>query len=108
MQITVEFEERDWSLDLDDIDLNEARTIQRNTGKGIADFTRGCLAEGDPTCLAWMYWLMHRQNGEKTPDPNRVNFKVAQLWSAVLDGLESAANAGDEKKDEKKPSPKET
>lgn len=108
MQINVEFEERAWSLDLDDMDMGEARTIQRNTGKGLAEFTRGVINEGDPTCLAWLYWLMHRQNGEKTPDPNRANFKVAQLWTAVLEALEVAANEGDDdKKDEAKKSPKE-
>ena len=102
--LEVEFEDRTWNLDLDEISMGEARTIQRNTGKGLAAFTNGCLYEADPECLAWLYWLMQKQNGEKPADPNRANFKVAKFAAAIVAALEAVALASED--DDKEEVPK--
>lgn len=91
MEVILHFEDRDWTLDLDEIDLAQARTIQRNTGLSLVEFTRGALFEGNPEALAWAYWLMHKQNDERAEDPNRVNFKVSKFATELLRAHEEKA-----------------
>lgn len=92
MEVTIHFEDRDWKLDLDDIDLGEARTIQRNTGFTIVEFTKGALFDANPEALAWAYWLMHKQNGERAADPNTVNFKASKFATELLRAHKEAAD----------------
>lgn len=81
----VTFEDRDWSLDLDEIDVPQARIIYRQTGKTLLELQQG-LENVDPECMVALYWLMKNQNGV-TVDMNKVNFKIVKFGAAVIQAL---------------------
>jgi hypothetical protein len=77
----VHFEDEDFELDLDEIDVMQARIIKRQTGLTLAGLQKG-LSEVDPDCMVALYWLMKNQNGV-TVDMNKVNFKVVKFGQAL-------------------------
>lgn len=90
----VNFVDKEYTLDLEDLDLSQARAIKVQTGLTIAGLKRG-LFELDPEALAALYWLMLNQSGQ-TVDLRKVNFKVAKFATAVGDAYdrEEAAELG--------------
>jgi hypothetical protein len=79
MKIT--YEDKDYSLDLDEMDVSQATTIKRKYGFSLLSLETG-LREGDVDALRCVYWLMLSQNGERVNVDN-VNFKVVKFAVAV-------------------------
>lgn len=109
MHVNIEFDGETYSLDLDEVDVGEARTIKRQTGMNLVDLNRGALIDADPDALVAVYWLMQKQNGKPAVDMNRVNFKVAKFATALLNAHEEAMKELAEKeKDDPKEESAET
>lgn len=79
----VQFEDKEYSFDMDDIDLRQARAIKRMTGLTLKKFGDG-LSEADPDAVAAAYWLMLSQNGIAV-DINKLNFNVVKFLDAIGD-----------------------
>jgi hypothetical protein len=86
MALTVHFEDRDWTLDLDEIDLAQARYIHRNCGMTLLKLQEG-LSEVNPEAMAALYWLMKTQNGVAV-DLAKINFSIVKFGSAIADASE--------------------
>lgn len=84
MALQIEFEGENYTLDLDDIDVPQARAIKRQTGLSLLKFEEG-LEEVDPDCVVVAYWLMMQQSGRAAIDMNRVNFKVVKFTQAIIE-----------------------
>ena len=87
----VNFEGKDYTFDIEALDLGEARTIKRQTGLTIGQLMKG-LADLDPDALASLYWLMLKQNGTVT-DPSKVNFPVLKFGEALAAAFEAEEKA---------------
>lgn len=103
MALLVHFEDQDYTLDLDEIDVAQARHIKRQTGMSLLAFQEA-LQEVDPDALVAAYWLMMAQNS-KAVDMNRVNFKIVKFAAALDDAgkREAAENPTAEGPDEAPP-----
>lgn len=77
----IKFEDAEWKLDLDDVDVNQARFVKRNTGMTLLDLEEA-LERVDPDAMAVLYWLMKNQSGV-TVDLNKVNFKIVAFGKAI-------------------------
>lgn len=80
----IEFEGESYTLDLDEIDVSEARTIKRQTGLSLFDFQQG-IYNVDPDALILAYWLMMKQSGKTAIDPQKVNFKIVKFSNAITE-----------------------
>lgn len=89
----LDYEGTEYSFDLEDITVQQARTIKASCGLTLLGLEAG-LEAGDPDALRAIFWLMLCQNGE-TPDIDRVDFKIVKFAKA----LDAQANA-ESKEDE--------
>lgn len=60
----VHFNNRDYTFDLEEITVDQARVIKRFCGLTLKTLEAG-LSEADPDAMTCLYWLMLRQNGEE-------------------------------------------
>lgn len=81
----VKYEDREWELDLDEMDVKQARVIKAATGLTPLAVQRG-MVEVDPDALVALYWYMKVSAGERC-DIKRVNFKIAEFSGALSDAL---------------------
>lgn len=81
----VNYDDREWDLDLDEMDVKQARIIKVATGLTPLQLQRGMM-EVDPDALTGLYWYMQVSNGERC-DIKRINFKVAKFSNALADAL---------------------
>lgn len=102
--MNIEFEGESYTLDLDEIDVSEARTIKRQTGMSLIKFQEG-IYEVDPDSLILAYWLMMKQSGKPAVDPQKVNFKIVKFSNAIVDAIvrEKAEAEEHEKAEEANP-----
>jgi hypothetical protein len=77
----INYEDKDYTFDLEEIDVNQATIIHRKTGLTLFTLEEG-LAKGDPGALRAIFWLMLAQNGENE-DIDRINFKIVKFARAV-------------------------
>lgn len=79
----VKFNNRDYNLDVDGIEVEHARVIKEYSGLHLKGFGEG-ISDGDPDALTSLYWLMLKQNGE---DHNirGVSFKPMLFLIAVME-----------------------
>lgn len=87
----VHFEDKDYTFDIEALDVSEARTIKRQTGLTIRALMNG-LEEMDPDAMVALYWLMLKQNGQMT-DPNKVNFPMLKFGEALADAFAAEQEA---------------
>lgn len=103
----VKFNNREYDLDVDGIEVEHARIIKKYSGLNLKGFGEG-IGEGDPDALTSLYWLMLKQNGQ---DHNieSVSFKAMQFLIAVMEAQleeakrEAAIKAAETPKDESEP-----
>jgi hypothetical protein len=88
------FDDKEYQLDVDEMDVVEARHIKRKTGMGLLELQEG-LMKVDPDALVALYWLMMKQSGVGV-DMDRVNFKVAKFGRALRDAVEREEQAAGE------------
>lgn len=92
----VNWNDKEFTLDLDDIDVQQAKVIKIHCKLTLLGIQEG-LSQGDPDALRAVYWLMHAQSG--TPlDIDRANFKIVPFLQAVQEAAE-AANAANTDED---------
>ena len=99
MHIT--YEGKEFTFDLDDVDLTQASIIYDKCGLTLLGLETG-LYEGHPAALRAVYWLMLCQSGEVV-DIDRVNFKIVKFAKAVDAAAEAEAPADAEPEDPKEP-----
>jgi hypothetical protein len=92
----VDYDGTEYELDLDEMDVKQARTIKVATGLTVMALQKGML-EVDPDALVGLYWYMMVSNGVKS-DIRRVNFKVAKFANALSDAIVN--DLTDEQKEE--------
>lgn len=78
----IEFEDQEWKLDLDEVDVMQARVIKRETGMTLLDLEEA-LERIDPDAMVALYWLMKNQNGV-TVNMSKVNFGLVKFGKAVM------------------------
>lgn len=79
----INFEDKEYDFDLDELDTRQAMYIQRKFGMTLMDLEEA-LERVDPKGVIALYWLMKNQNGE-TVDPDKVNFKIVKFAMALRD-----------------------
>ena len=89
----VVWDEKDYTLDFDDIDVKQASYIQNHFGLTPMSLRAGLFAT-DPKAVVATYWLMMKQSG-KTVDPEKVNFKIMKFWDVVTDAMVAEQKATD-------------
>lgn len=89
----VKFEDRDWTLDLEELDVAQAMVIKVKTGFNLLQW-QAALEVGDVMAAKALYWLMLAQNGVAA-DIDLINFKVLKFIAAV--GQATAAEGKSEK-----------
>lgn len=92
----VDYDGTEYELDLDEMDVKQARTIKVATGLTVMALQKGML-EVDPDALVGLYWYMMVSNGVKC-DIRRVNFKVGKFANALSDAIVN--DLTDEQKEE--------
>lgn len=122
MQITVHFEDRDWTFDPQRPSYQQAMAIQLDTGLSMSEWENALDVQektgpdGEPTgeledpgikwiqCVGSLYWLMHNQNGDKFPLAT-MDFDVYEFLEAfgqamqdVLVRIRAEKKAADEAK----------
>lgn len=75
------YEGKSYLLDLEDMDTDEARAMERFGVPSLKALTEG-VAEGNVDSLTVIYWLMLRQNGEPGARLERVKFKPIKFLQA--------------------------
>lgn len=94
----VKFNNREYTLDVDDIEVEHARVIKKyNDTLNLKVFGEG-VGVGDPDALTALYWLMLKQNGE---DHNieKVSFKAMRFLIAVMQAQSDEAEKEAPKED---------
>jgi hypothetical protein len=86
----VTYEGKEYSFDLEEITVAQARTIKTSCGLSLMALENG-LTEGDADALRAVFWLMLCQNGENA-DIDRVDFKIVKFARAI----DEAATAKDD------------
>lgn len=91
MAMKVLFEDQEWDLDFEKLELRHARFLKNQLGLNFKQLMAG-LRELDPDALAGIYWLMKAQNN-KVVDINRIAFEVFPFFEAVTSAMvEEAEN----------------
>lgn len=98
----VNYDGKEYTLDLDELTTNEAKYIKHETGMTLLKLQEGLL-EVDPDALTALYWLMMKQSGISC-DMRRVDFKIVRFSEALINAI--SAESGEEDEDEAESAPK--
>ncbi len=88
----IQFEDREYDLDLDEIDVAQAKVIKIHRGLTLKGLSDG-LNELDADALAAAYWLMCVQSGLTGVNIDQVNFKIIRFAEAIAKAAEAAEAA---------------
>src|ERR1700727_1056043 len=93
----IEFEDRVWEFDPEQIDLQQAIAIQLTYGFTLNDWYEA-TEKADARALQCLYWLMLQQNGVIKPikDCNCKIIALGEAFSAAQEAEEAAAKAAKE------------
>ncbi len=89
--LKVSYDDRDFLLDIEDMDTDDARAMERFGVPNLKAFEDGVSA-GDTSALTVAYWLMLKQNGEPGARIERVKFKPIKLIKALIAATQEAAD----------------
>jgi hypothetical protein len=84
----IEFEDKEYQLDLDDITVAQAKVIKVHRQLTLKSLSDG-LNELDPDALVATYWLMRIQSGDTGVDIDRVDFMALRFAEALAKGAEA-------------------
>lgn len=82
--IEITYEDHEYLLDLEDMDTDQARVMERFGVPHLKALEDG-MAMGDVKALTVYYWLMLVQNGESGARIERVKFKPVKFLKALAD-----------------------
>jgi hypothetical protein len=80
--IKFEYEGRELFLDMEDMDTDQARAMERFGVPNLKALEEG-VSEGDINALTVTYWLVLVQNGEPGARLERIKFKPIKLIKAL-------------------------
>jgi hypothetical protein len=80
--MNIDFEGREYTLDLDDITVAQAKVIKVHRQLTLKGLSEG-LNELDPDALVAVYWLMRVQSGDTGIDIDRIDFPAIKFAEAV-------------------------
>jgi hypothetical protein len=89
MALQIPFNNKVYTLDIEEIEVEHARVIKRYAGLTLRKLEES-LAEGDPDGLTSLYWLMLKQSGENH-NIESVSFKIVKFAKAVADAQAAEA-----------------
>ena len=96
MALQLTYEDREYTLDLEDMDTDEARAMERFGVKNLKELEEG-IETGWVPALTVAYWLMLKQNGEPGARLDRVKFKPVKFVKAIIaSAIEVAQKAAEE------------
>lgn len=100
--LEVSYDGKDYLLDLEDMDTDDAAAMERVGVKNLKALEQG-IDDGDVSALRVAYWLMVKQSGEPGARIERVKFKPIKFIMALALASEkvAAANAEAENSDPK-------
>jgi hypothetical protein len=104
--VNINYEGKDYGLDLDDVDISQATTIYRKFNLTLLGLEVG-LREGNPDALRAIYWLMLSQDGQRVNIDN-VIFKIVKFANALQAANEAETLAAEDKAKAEGLTPKET
>jgi len=81
----IDFEGRTWSYDDEDITVDDAEVIEKETGGSVADWAQSRAGVGSKAYRI-LYWLMRSQNGDPVPLAD-VNFRLLPFVEAFTNAL---------------------
>lgn len=90
--LDISYDGRDYTLDLEDLDMDQARAMERFGVPNIKALEEG-IGDGDLSALTVAYWLMLQQNGEPGTRLERVRFKPIKFIKAIGIAAEKLAEA---------------
>lgn len=93
MRININYDGKDYSLDLEDLDMEQARVMERFGVSNLRELEQG-INEGDLDALTVCYWVMLQQNGETNMQIESVRFKPFKFIKAIGEAV--AKQAADE------------
>jgi len=64
--VIITYEGREYSFEVDRIDVTEWRELKRKYKMTPKQFEAG-VSEADPDAMTFLYWIMLRQNGQAAP-----------------------------------------
>lgn len=80
--IPVTYEGKDFLLDIEDMDTDDARHMEKIGVRNLKELQDG-ISVGDTSALTVAYWLMLKQNGEPGARIERVKFKPIKFLLAL-------------------------
>jgi hypothetical protein len=83
----VTWEDKEYTFDLDEMTVAQAKTIKVHCGLTISQLNDGLWRDMDPDAVRAAYWLMHVQSGKKALDIDRIDFKVVRFMEALIAGV---------------------
>ena len=106
MALRVHYDGKDFDLDLEDMDMDQGRAMERFGVPNLRALEEG-IESGDLDALTVAYWVMLQQNGEPGARLERVTFKPLKFIVALVEAalkekerLEAEAKArGEDPKD---------
>lgn len=98
-----EYEGRSFVLDLEDMDTDQARAMERLGVANLSALYEG-ITTGDINSLTVLYWLSLVQNGEPGARIERVKFKPIKFLAAIASSKKDDAAEAEPGKDEGEPS----
>lgn len=90
MALKISYDNRDYVLDLEDLDLVQGRAMERLGVPNLKALEEG-ISAGDLSCLVVAYWVMLQQNGEPGARIERVQFKPIKFIKALGIAAKKAA-----------------
>jgi hypothetical protein len=80
--LEISYEGKEYLLDIEDMDTDEARVMERFGVKSLLALESG-IGEGDISALTVAYWLMLKQSGEPGVRIERMKFKPIKFLKAL-------------------------
>jgi hypothetical protein len=90
MALHVTYDGREYDLDLEDMDTDDARAMERFGVPNLKTLELG-ITEGSIDALTVAYWMMLKQNGEPGARLERVKFKPIKYIKALITATSDAA-----------------
>lgn len=83
MALKIEYDEETYTLDLEDMDTDQARAMERFGVPNLRALEEG-IVTGEIDALTVAFWLMKVQNGEPGQRLDRVKFKPVKFAKAII------------------------
>jgi hypothetical protein len=99
--LIITYEGRDYDVDIDDIDIDQALKIEKHIDGPMLDWEQG-MATGRAECVRVLGWLVLHGGDLKVPIAS-VNFKYPKLMKAFFAASEAEAAAEEAKEDGTRP-----